>query len=371
MYEAGRDTRATNPDEFLEPTRYVRLPILRVPDFHVPFPGQKYPLRFRLDSQRASAQTVGYAFEKAIYLGLIPASSPAPQPTPSGQPAAEIEVYSNDGTYCVATAVTEHRLQVLGVAESVIPESPSIEIAEAVILPDHTLRPLALATVPNSWTRFSADTRRHLGEKWSGYPRWLTNGFSTEANIGRLKRLLDIWFSRDSSALHDFEVQAEDPVQFSYTAVSCLPMIPDVRRRLLETDSVDDRIATMSMSYNQEMVLKCGYPGCDMTLANFDDIFCPKTKAGPYVNTHGYMHQLITARRLQNYIPITEPNAEFSWFSGYAWQILECEDCGRHIGWRFSASAPDAEGMPAFYGLSRAQVRLVAVQSADTDRTRE
>ncbi len=38
------------------------------------------------------------------------------------------------------------------------------------------------------------------------------------------------------------------------------------------------------------------------------------------------------------------PSNEHTWFSGYAWQIASCSNCGNHLGWFFIGEAP-------FYGL--------------------
>lgn len=35
---------------------------------------------------------------------------------------------------------------------------------------------------------------------------------------------------------------------------------------------------------------------------------------------------------------------EFTWFTGYRWQIALCSTCGEHLGWYF-------RGSPSFYGL--------------------
>ena len=40
-------------------------------------------------------------------------------------------------------------------------------------------------------------------------------------------------------------------------------------------------------------------------------------------------------------------SAEFTWFSGYSWQIALCKVCQTHLGWRFVASSASHE----FYGL--------------------
>lgn len=38
--------------------------------------------------------------------------------------------------------------------------------------------------------------------------------------------------------------------------------------------------------------------------------------------------------------------AEWTWFSGYSWQVALCRHCGTHLGWHYRGTGSDA-----FYGL--------------------
>lgn len=42
--------------------------------------------------------------------------------------------------------------------------------------------------------------------------------------------------------------------------------------------------------------------------------------------------------------PVTAPTDVFSWFPGYAWQIVVCAKCGLHLGWHYV-------GPTRFFGL--------------------
>ena len=44
-----------------------------------------------------------------------------------------------------------------------------------------------------------------------------------------------------------------------------------------------------------------------------------------------------------------EPTAEFTWFSGYRWQLALCTACHAHLGWRFT-------GESSFHGLIAARL---------------
>ncbi len=49
---------------------------------------------------------------------------------------------------------------------------------------------------------------------------------------------------------------------------------------------------------------------------------------------------------------------EFTWFTGYAWQIANCPSCGCHLGWRFTGSPVDY-----FFGLILSELKEVTGDS--------
>ena len=40
-----------------------------------------------------------------------------------------------------------------------------------------------------------------------------------------------------------------------------------------------------------------------------------------------------------------EPTTFFTWFPGYAWQVVTCSRCGTHLGWLFQAAAHRFHGL--------------------------
>ena len=45
------------------------------------------------------------------------------------------------------------------------------------------------------------------------------------------------------------------------------------------------------------------------------------------------------------------PSREFTWFTGYSWQVALCRCCGQHLGWRFASEAG------GFWGLIMDRLR--------------
>jgi hypothetical protein len=64
-----------------------------------------------------------------------------------------------------------------------------------------------------------------------------------------------------------------------------------------------------------------------------------------FVNPGGVEFEIALYREVSclRHGPLTP---EYTWFAGYAWQIVLCPTCHRHLGWRYRrADSPD------FYGL--------------------
>ena len=64
-----------------------------------------------------------------------------------------------------------------------------------------------------------------------------------------------------------------------------------------------------------------------------------------FSNPAGLLFQIGCFRRVKGCIDASPIEAEWSWFSGYAWQVVLCSACATHLGWRYTGQN---EG---FYGL--------------------
>ena len=54
-------------------------------------------------------------------------------------------------------------------------------------------------------------------------------------------------------------------------------------------------------------------------------------------NPHGLIFELGCFSDGKNFIPTGEPTKDFTWFSGYAWQVIVCATCLSHLGWLYTA----------------------------------
>jgi hypothetical protein len=57
-----------------------------------------------------------------------------------------------------------------------------------------------------------------------------------------------------------------------------------------------------------------------------------------FANPSGVVFEIGCYRWAQGYVLTGLPSSDFSWFSGYNWQIVLCSACQSHLGWHFSGS---------------------------------
>jgi hypothetical protein len=63
------------------------------------------------------------------------------------------------------------------------------------------------------------------------------------------------------------------------------------------------------------------------------------------VNRQGYRWRIGCFAAAEGLVIVTEPDADFTWFPGYTWEIENCGGCSRLIGWRYRS------GDSSFHGL--------------------
>jgi len=56
------------------------------------------------------------------------------------------------------------------------------------------------------------------------------------------------------------------------------------------------------------------------------------------VNPNGIVFEVGCFSEASNCIPIDNPTKEFTWFPGYAWQVILCSTCLNHLGWLYTSN---------------------------------
>ena len=75
-----------------------------------------------------------------------------------------------------------------------------------------------------------------------------------------------------------------------------------------------------------------------------------------FTNPSGLGFSILTFSDAPGAVLTSVPTAEFSWFTGFTWQLCNCAECRAHIGWYFSPSGSVEQG--EFYGFIQDRLRL-------------
>ena len=121
-----------------------------------------------------------------------------------------------------------------------------------------------------------------------------------------------------------------------------------------DEEQLDDESETDEES---ERVLTCA--ACAHVVAKRAAIFAAPGTTAPvqvFANPHGRVFEVLALRSVTGVRIVGEPTSDATWFRGYAWSVALCTSCLTHLGWRFDASAPDADPR-TFFALIREAIR--------------
>ncbi len=103
-------------------------------------------------------------------------------------------------------------------------------------------------------------------------------------------------------------------------------------------------------------VLRCRT--CGNEVSGEDAVFAPDGAAPVrvFANPAGLLCEVLTLRWATGLVPVGGHTTEFTWFAGYAWQVVCCHECTTQLGWKYARVDPDLEP-GEFFGLLVREVR--------------
>ncbi|KAL6759698.1 PUA-like domain-containing protein [Haematococcus lacustris] len=129
------------------------------------------------------------------------------------------------------------------------------------------------------------------------------------------------------------------PHLLAYWLAANLPLEGTVRQQLLEARDVGDRLRQLIQLMQGLGQLACASCGAEVAHASDSLAMTQEGVAAAFVNAHGYVHDMVTLSSLAHEDAVAHlgaPTAEHCWFPGYAWTICLCNECGAHLGWRYT-----------------------------------
>lgn len=204
---------------------------------------------------------------------------------------------------------------------------------------------------------------RFSAAHFTRWPSWVYKMYDAELLKEQIIRELHSW----NNSLQAAALPSE-PVELSYWVAQNLPLDNLMRMHLLELSCPIYRLRSEIAIMRKCAVLCCS--SCMRQVARKEDVFSMSREGplGAYVNPGGVVHETVTVYKADNLTLIGRPSTEHSWFPGYAWTIAQCQECGHHMGWKFTAT--NKKTTPSkFWGLCRSSLvpSFRKVSASDVD----
>ncbi|KAJ6745644.1 PROTEIN CEREBLON [Salix koriyanagi] len=182
------------------------------------------------------------------------------------------------------------------------------------------------------------------------WPHWVYRMYDSYCLA---ERAADMWKQVVGAPSMDGLVRKPDLLSF-YIA-SKIPVSEETRQELLEIDGISYRLRWEIGLLESFDVVQC--KTCKTVIAQRSDMVVMSTEGplGAYVNSHGYVHEIMTLQKANGLALIGRAIVEYSWFPGYAWTIAECASCETQVGWLFTATKKKLKPQ-SFWGIRSSQV---------------
>ena len=185
------------------------------------------------------------------------------------------------------------------------------------------------------------------------HPAWLYRQYDCTYMMSLILKELNEAY--DKSQLPPQSTIPDEPAMFSNWLLNNFPFDDQLRLRILKLDCINQRLRFIYSILKHYSSINCRL--CRAQICQKNDVFSMSVHGfmSAYINPNGHVHETLTVYKAKNLTLIGRPSTEFSWFPGYAWTIVQCRQCGSHIGWKFTATKssmiPDK-----FWGLARKSV---------------
>ncbi|XP_057721985.1 uncharacterized protein LOC130936032 [Arachis stenosperma] len=182
------------------------------------------------------------------------------------------------------------------------------------------------------------------------WPHWVYRMFDS---YWLAQRASDMWKQIVGAPSVDGLVKTPDVLSF-YIA-SKIPVSESTRQELLDIDGIPYRLRREIELLESIDLVRCKI--CQALIAKRSDMLVMSSEGplGAYVNSNGFVHEIMTLSKSKGLALMGPPVTEYSWFPGYAWTIANCGTCEIHMGWLFTATNRKLKPR-SFWGIRSCQV---------------
>ena len=127
---------------------------------------------------------------------------------------------------------------------------------------------------------------------------------------------------------------------------------------MLKEKSISDSTIESSVSDEMTPSKSCGVycAQCRQQITDTSSIFSldGQSTHNAFANPAGHLRVVITFESLRNYTEDPYITRNFTWFPGYSWQVIYCQSCKSHLGWKYRSNTHRTSKF--FYGLLQAAI---------------
>ncbi|XP_063702361.1 protein cereblon [Culicoides brevitarsis] len=199
----------------------------------------------------------------------------------------------------------------------------------------------------------------HLTAMSTRWPKFVYDSYDIRRVMEKIHKFL---------VMMEIDAAPTDQVKLSFWLARNVPITEDQRYEIFITNSVTQRLLIIGKALD---IVRCYFccKRCNNRVASYDDLFAmSKQGQSLFCNPHGYVHETVTFTKIienSSYV-VDRPSTEFSWFPGYAWQILLCNGCHVHLGWKFMSTKKNLKPRK-FYGLSGKSLTVESLKCSIVD----
>ncbi|KAH1245037.1 Protein cereblon [Glycine max] len=175
------------------------------------------------------------------------------------------------------------------------------------------------------------------------------------ASIGTTAGVFQKWFCNRMVGMPDMDSLIKKPDVLSFHIASKIPVSESTRQEFLDIDSIAYRLRREIELLESIDLIRC--KSCETIIAKRSDMLIMSSE-GPlsaYVNSGGYVHEIMTLYKANGLALTGSAVADHSWFPGYAWTIATCATCKKQIGWLFTARNKQLKPS-SFWGIRSCQL---------------
>ena len=118
----------------------------------------------------------------------------------------------------------------------------------------------------------------------------------------------------------------------------------------------DKKLEDSSPNLKEDYSIVCTHCETTITKSRYIFAFDNEQTTRVFANPAGALFEIVTITDAENVKTPQTPSTEFTWFSGYSWQICFCAQCSSQLGWFFN-NVGTPQLIDSFYAFILSEIK--------------